>query len=69
MTKADIEFYESTLVLAAARALLPAGKSWDCLSYRSRQVHLDRAVAMLDALINDRKCRDRLVRLGSSQGV
>lgn len=69
MNKADIEFYESILVLSAARALLPAGKSWDCLSYRTRQAHLDKAVTMLHALINDRKCRDRLIRLGLSQTV
>jgi hypothetical protein len=52
--RADMEFYESAIVLRMA--LLLSGytvEQWDALSYRARQRWLNRAVDASCALFND----------------
>ena len=48
MSKGDIEFYHSILVLGLAESY--TRKPWGTLSWRSRQRHLNRAVDCLYAL-------------------
>ena len=56
---ADIEFYYGGLVMKVARTLSdatphPLGQiEWDNLSHRSRQTYLNKAVAIVGALVND----------------
>ena len=65
MTKDDVEFYEAPLVLKAAQSLLPPGVAWDDLSHRAKQDRLDKAVAMLHALLNDAASMQRLAWLAA----
>ncbi len=60
MNKDDIEFYEAGLVLTAARSMLKPREDWDTLSYRRKQVLLDRSVGMLHALLNNPEALRRL---------
>ena len=56
--KADIEFYESHMVLQVAHAL--ATKDWDTLSYRSKQRILDKSVDIIYLLLNNEHTQERL---------
>lgn len=59
--KADIEFYESALVMTVAKSL--AGKEWETLTPRSRRNCLDKALSALHAMLNDQHCVERLRKL------
>lgn len=69
MTRDDVEHYEAPLVMKAARSMLPPGTDWDDLSYRRKQVLLDRAVTMLHAVLNDPTSLKRLAWLGTHSPV
>lgn len=48
---ADVEFYHAAMVQIVARSL--GGRDYDSLGYKARQRRLDRAVALVGALVND----------------
>ena len=58
MNRADLEHYESVLVLTVAKKL--ANKPWDALSYRSKQRCLNKAGDILLELISNPECFKRL---------
>jgi hypothetical protein len=49
--KADVEFYESMLVMKVARAI--PGKPYASLLHRARQMRLDTAVSVVQKLLAD----------------
>lgn len=66
--KADIEFYESHLVMTIAKSSVLPNRTWEDLSYRSKQTYLNRAVRILQTLLNDEDCRERLAHLFGTPG-
>ena len=56
--KADVEHYEAGMVLTVARAL--PGRPYDQLAFGPRQRRLNAAVAVVQALMNDKSSRDRM---------
>lgn len=50
MNKADIEFYKGAEVVAISRTLVPKNRTWDSLSYRTKQKYLNKAVEIIQKL-------------------
>lgn len=63
MNRADLEFYESDMLLKAAKALVPDGRDWDECSHTAKNNYLNRAGDVLLAVINDEKCLQRLSKI------
>ena len=66
MNKADLEFYESALVLAVAKKLLALNRpelQWDAIHHPSKKHYLDKAVGILLELINNPACNEKLKKV------
>jgi hypothetical protein len=58
MGREDIAFYESALVMKAAKAL--NSEAWDTLSAKRKRMSMERALDVLVALFNDAEVVERL---------
>lgn len=59
--RADLEFYESTLVMATARAMSrKSDAEWDALTTKTRLRWIDRALTVLQDVLSREAVVDRL---------
>ena len=63
ISRADIEFYESRLLLSLARAMSPT--ALDGLSSRARLRRYDRALGILEQMLNDEATVQAMYRFSS----
>ena len=67
ISKADLEHYESHLVLVTAQALAKVDKlAWEKLAQKTRSQWLDRSLDLLAVVLADREVAERLPLLAKS---